>query len=412
MPDALSHEFGAFSYSTEATFGEAGAFATRLLTTGPIDVSGLRQDKIPVNPTRQRPSEGVPDVLGIFGGSFRVRLPLTGRGATGTSLATTDLATFMGHVIGTLNSVEVGAVITTGTSATQFTATGVNMPNGGMCRVGVNGDGRGNGQFYAVSGESSDVVTLLTAMSATPVPTTDTCFPALVVHPSETPGVFEIIQSLRCQLLTANRQFNCYGCYPMAYGIDQMHTGEVPHFWVEFGVSQFELANVTFPSATATNAKTPAVNAGGSFFLQQVGTATRQVYQVHQISFAPKHTGIGIRAPGATSPFQGIVACRRRPPASGDGHELRITVDSEQVGSEIWPGRFTSATRRDHGLFTGSAEDGQAWALYLANLKYVGEYPTQREHEGLNRVDLVFHAETGPTTTADLMMSPFRIAMG
>ncbi len=404
---------GAVSYNTESAFGEnTNTYGTRLQVVSAVDVSGLTQDKQNIGITQQRPHEGVQDVRLTYGGSFTIELLLTGHGGTAaSSLTATDLSTLLRYAIGNVRSADVGAVITTGTSATQFTATGITMTDGTLCRVGIIGDGRGGGQFAAVSGESTDVITLLTALGATPTPTTDTAYGALIVYPSETPGTFETVQSLRFQLQTANQQYRCHGCYPTAISFSGLNVGEIPKVTITYGVAWWESTSQTFPNTTATAAKAGAVIAAGSLFINAVGTSTRATYPVRDFSVTINYEHVPLTGPEGVDAFQGITGCvRTRCQAT-----LTTTFDAESAGTHVWEDLYTTAegslTNR-HILWTGSAVDGRAVGMYFPNCKIVSPRPTQVNVNDLNRVTVNWEALTGATTTSDLTLSNFRIGLG
>ncbi len=410
---ASPSRLGAVLYNTESAFGEnTNTYGTRLQVVNAVDVSGLTQDRMNINPTQQRPHEGVPDVRLTYGGSFTVELLLTGHGGTAAgSLTPTDLATLLGYTIGTLRTADIGATVTTGTSATQFTATGITMTAGTLCRVGIVGDGRGGGQFAAVSGESVDVITLLTALGGTPTPSTDLAYAAQIIYPSETPGTFETVQSLRFQLMTANQQYRCHGCYPTSVTLSGLNVGEVPKVSITYGVAWWESTSQTFPNTTATAAKAGAVIAAGSLFVNAVGTATRTTYPLRDFSVTINYEHVPLVGPEGVDAFQGVVGCvRTRCQAM-----LTTTFDGESAGTHIWEDLYTTSEQtvtNRHILWTGSAVDGRAVGMYFPNCKPITPRPTQQDLNGLNRVTVQWEAMTGQTTTSDLTLSNFRLALG
>ena len=406
---ANTSRLGAALYNTESSFAEnTNTYTTRIQTVGEPNVDGLTLAKVNTNPTTQRPHEGIADVNTIYGGSFRTEMLLTGRGATGTSLTQTDLGTLLGHVVGNTDATSVGALITTATDQDTYDATGVVLPAGALCRVGALGDGRAEGQFSAVSTETGDTVELLTETVGL-ANTSDTIFPAIQVYPSETPGTFETVQSLRWRLLTANNQYNCHGCFPTAIEFPNLNIGEVPRVAVDWGVSWFENANVTFPDATSTDAKDGAPIAAGSLFINDVGTTTSAIYDYRSLSIRIEHEVVPITGCGGVDANQGIVSVRRiRSKAM-----ITVVFDAEASGTQTWQDLYDNDSGSlQHILWSGSVEDGRAIGFYFPNAKIMDPRPTQADVDGLNRITVNFEALTGPTTTTDLTLSNWRLAMG
>lgn len=409
---ANAARLGAVLYNAESSFGEnTNSYGTRLQTVDAVDVSGLTHDKVNVNPTIQRPHEGTQDLRTIMGGSFRISLLLTGHGDDGTGAQSiTDLGQLLSYVIGNTRTGDVGAAITTQTSATQFTATGVTMDNGTLCRIGTIGDGRGGGQFHAVSSESVDVITLLTAAAAAPT-TADTCYGCHIVYPDETPGDFETVTSLRFRLLTANKQFNCHGCYPTAIEFSGFNVGEIPRVAITFGVAWWEVANVTFPNTTATSAQSGAPVAAGSLFINAVGTSTRATYSPRDVKFTCNFESVPLFGPEGVNQFQGCVGVRR---VRCQGM-FSFTFDAQASGTQTWHDLYQTAEGsivNRHILLTLSAVTGRAVGIYAPNCKIVSPSPTQQDLNGLNRVTVNFECLTHTTTTSDLTLSNFRIGLG
>jgi len=160
---------GAMRFADESSFGEVSAtFDERLEVIAPIDVSGLTQELELVDPQVQYQNDGSLPMRGVQGGSFTVSLYLCGHGsATTGSLTATAEENFISRCLGDLDATSDGGVVNTVTNAEQFTTTGVTVNNGGLIRVGVLGDGRGEGQYSAVKVAST--MTLHTALGASPV---------------------------------------------------------------------------------------------------------------------------------------------------------------------------------------------------------------------------------------------------
>lgn len=403
---------GALLYNTEASFSEISTtFGTRLQTLGPPTFD-LQQPRMNIGITQQRAHEGTQDVRMVQTGTLTFELMLGGHGGTAAgSLTATHLSTLLGHVIGTSTAGQIGSTVAASPSptTTTFTATGVNLSNGGMCRIGALNDGRGEGQFYAVSGESSDAVTLLTATGSAPA-TADVVYAALLVHPSETPGTFETVQSLRFRVLSANNHYDLNGCYPTAIEIPNLNVGEVPRIKLTFAVSRWDNVSATFPDTTSTDAKVGAPIAAGSISINARGTATRATYGLRDFKVTLDSQVIPIFGPGGLSTYQNIVGAKRLK----CGATISCTFDAETTGTQVWEDLYETAdsslTSR-HIIWTGSVADGRAIGMYFPNAKLISPRPTQVDIDGINRVPVMFEAMTDTTTTSDLTMSNFRLGL-
>jgi hypothetical protein len=407
---ATNSALGAVLYENESTFGEdIDTTATRLQTLGPVDLSGFTQEKQNIDPTRQRPHEGVQDERMTMGGSFSVRLLLTGHGGTAaTTLTATNLYTLLKNVIGSGSVTNVGTTCTGGTASIP-TLTAGTVADGSVIKFGVLGDGDGEGQFYAVDNLTGANLTLLTDLGATPA-AADVVYAAQMVYPSETPGTIESVTSTRWRLMTGNKQILAHGCYPTAVEFSNLNAGELPQVTVSFSCAWWEIDNETFPDATATAAKTGAPVAAGSFWMNAVGTSTNATYGLRNGGLRIEFTTIPLVGPGGSNSYQHIVGARRvRCQAF-----LSTTFDAEASGTTTWDDLYTtaegSAVNR-HAVWTLSVADGRALGLYFPNLKIITPRPTQQDVDGLNRVQVEWEALTSADTTSDLTLANFILAM-
>jgi len=392
----------AFSTEVESGWAEAtDTWGTRHEIIGQPTIT-LNQERIAEDISQQYREEGKAGVLGPRGGTVSVTYALTGHGGTTAgALTETDLTTLLGRFFGTVNVADTGDTVASATSASQFALTSETPTNGGLARLGVLGDARGEGQWGAINVGAT--TTFLTAFGAAPS-ASDVCYAAQVVYPTETPaGV--AVASMRMLVQTANRQYKLRGCFPMSGTIQGNNAGEVPTITIEYGVSWWDYANETFPDATATDAKTSSIVANGSAFIQDVGTVTRQTYSIRSWSMALDFQVTPLEGPDAVNTYQTIVgAVRTRCAAT-----FSIMVDALATGTDTFGDKFDAGTLQ-HVLISMSVADGKALAVYFPNAELVSR-PTQEASDGLNRISLNFRALTGPTTTTALEMSSFRIGM-
>lgn len=400
---AKPSRIGAASYEAESSWAEAtDTWSQRLQILGEPIVPADIQERISQPITQQYAEEGKMGVRGPWNESgFSVTLALTGHGGTTAgALTATDLYTLLVNAIGAGSTDSDGGTVTTPTDASTFTTTGATLESGNLIRVGVLGDGRGEGQFVAVNNIST--ASLLTALSATPN-AADVVYAALNVYPAESTGA--TITSTRWLLQTANGQWSAKGCFPTAISFQGLQAGEIPTVTITYGVSRWAEANETFPDATATDAKDSSIVAAGSCFIQDVGTVTRQTFSMRQWSLNIDLQVQPLMGPGGLDSYQTIVgAVRTRCAAS-----ISITVDAEASGTNSLLSMYTAGVMQ-HVLISLSVADGKALGFYFKNCRPL-KYVNQESIDGLNRRSISFEALTGPVTTSEETMASFNLAM-
>lgn len=405
-----SSKLGAALYTAESTFGDSSAtsFGTRANIIGAIDVSGLTFDKAEIGYTRQRQNDGVAPVRTVRGGQFTIKMPLTGHGSTTAgSLTESDLSDLLGLFVGANRTADVGGTADgTGTAAAPGYS-GVTAGSGTLVRVGALDDARGNGQYVAVGSVGGGVLTLLTALDAAP-DNADVIYASEIIYPSETP-TSTTITSTRWLLQTADQQYRCWGCYPMAIKFSGLNAGELPMVELTFGVATWDASSTaTFPSATAADDFPVAPVAGGSFFFNTVGTATRALRDIRSFDLTINMETIPLMGPGSGDAHV-IVRDARRVRCQA---EFTITLDSEAAGTDTLGDEHAAQTTYKHALYTLSCSDGSAVGFYFPKCVMIGSQPVQTDMEGLNRKKATYRCFTGPTTSSDLLASNWRLALG
>lgn len=399
------------SYELESGWAElTSTFGTRLQLTGPPTINFLR-DNIPVPISQQYAEEGIANIPGIFGGTFSVQLYLTGHGgSTVAALTATDLYTLLLNFFGAGDATQVGdSSIDSVTDATQFVAAAGTFNSHGIIRVGDLGDGRAEGQAAVVNVGAT--TTLLTALPSAPQ-AADAAFVMLGIFPDERPGSLGTIASTRWNLMSANNQWSAHGCFPMTAEFAGLSHGETPVVTLTYGVSRFvSKLSDTFPDVTATAAKTASVVNMGSVFINDVGTATRQIILPRSLGVTINQEVQPTMCPGGLVEGQVITgATRTRCNAS-----LNMQVDADAAGTEFFADLYDAGTLQHILLNLGSgdnAADGKYLAWYFQNAKMVGPRPTQVDGDGLNRVDVQFEALSGATVTNAQTIASWALGIG
>lgn len=405
-----SSALGALLYATESAFGETTTTTgTRLRPIGPVAVD-LQHAGSKVDILRQRPNEGVPYVRMPMSGTISFTLNLTGLGATAAGAAPASaLATLLGTVFGTTaTGLATGDTATGGTAAipTMTGATGVTA--GGMVRIGAKGDSGGDGQWVAVATHSGSNLTLLTAAPAAPA-NGAVVYSSRMVYPSQAPGTYETIASVRFRYQSAQQQYLLHGCYPTAAEFS-IEVGAIPTVRLTYACAWWETVNETFPDATAVQDYGAAPVAGGSMFINAVGTTTRATVVARSVSMSVALNNAGEPGVGGVDEHQVIVGCNRGPADV----MVEMTLDSEAAGTDTYGGLFDVSENsriNRHALYSMSCADGRAVGIYWPNLAMVDK-PIQMDDGGVNRKRIRFEAQTGGTTTSDLTLSPWRLALG
>lgn len=405
-----SSSLGALLYATETNFGETTTTTgVRLRPIGPVTCDVMHAGT-KVDILKQRPNEGVAYTRGPMGGTLSFTLQLTGLGGTAAGAAPASaLATFLGTVFGTTaTGLATGDTATGGTASipTMTGATGVTA--GGLVRIGAKKDTRADGQWVAVASHASNNLTLLTAAPAAPS-NGDVVYASRMVYPSQAPGTYETIASVRFRYQSAQQQYVLHGCYPTAAELS-IEVGAIPTIRLTYAVSWWETASETFPDATSVQDFGAAPVTGGSMFINAVGTVTRNTVVARSVSMSIGFNNTGETGVGGYDEHQAIVGCNRGPADVS----VEMVIDSEAAGTDTYGALFdvseNSRVNR-HALYSMSVGDGRALAIYWPNLAQV-EMPIQFDDGGVLRKRLRFEAQAGTTTTSDLTLSPWRLAMG
>jgi hypothetical protein len=397
-----SSDVGALLYEAETVFGEdVDTTATRLRPIGKVELD-LQQPGQKQEILRQYPNEGVAFVRMPQAGTISFTKNLTGLGSTAAGAAPASaLATFLGTVFGTTaTGLATGTTATGGTATVPTTTAASGATAGSLVKVGVKGDGRADGQWAAVASHSGSDLTLLTALPVAP-DNGDVVYASRMVYGYQNPSTASDIASVRFRYQSARQQYVMHGCYPTGAEL-MIAVGEVPRVKLTYAVAHWETANDTFPSAVSVQDFTAAPVAGGSLFMNTVGTATRATLAARSVTFSlgmNNQAEIGTNAAGA---YQIVTGAMRGP----ESMNVEFVVDAEAAGSETY-----LELAAQHALYTMSTVDGRSLALYWPNLRQTEQRPTQFDDGGILRMRLKFEATTGATTTTDLTMSPWRLGM-
>lgn len=399
-------------YSQETAFCEnASTFGTALPLIDEVDLSGLARKKVPVPHQKSYQNEAHHDQLAPYEDQkITLKGRLVGLGATcADAVPDSDLWTFLGLMLGALvDGLATGTTFSGGTAAAP-TTTAANGAAGGLVRGGQLGDGRAGGQWIMVNTHAVNALAPFIALPAAPN-NGDPLYAAKNLYPREDPG--EVPNSVRLRVLTANGQYDLRGCFLAENGFRV--TGKMPggvlEWEMDLMVSHVQTTSQTFPSATVPqrHAGGPAL-VNGSVAIQEFGVTTRATESVRDLTLEFNVGCVPLKGPGGNFDGQCYVGCRR------SANSLRITmvVDAEATGTHTWAGRFTADPNLDakywQVLISILVHDGRSLGLYAGRCKLVDVEPMQMNHEGFNRLRLVFVATTVITETSEQRRASWRL---
>lgn len=415
---APSH-LGAVLYEAESTFGEDSSLSspTRLNILNEVDTSGLTWEKQDINPTRQYRNEGWHHVRGPKGGSFTIRMPLSGHGsATTGSLTATNLATLLGYVVGNSESAASGTTVNdVSASATSFDVDSAGSAAAGhLFRAGELGDGAAEGQGSHLNDVSGSTFTFDLAFPAAPADS-DNVYAMETVYPHESSSSGTSVTGLRFGLYTADQQYLCHGCFATAMRVEGLNTGELPMVEIDFQVSWWEPVDNTFPVTETLQEFAPPNVGAGSLAYNDNGTSTRQTLSIRDFTLEINLDVVPIRGPGGVDTHQAIIGANRRMV----GASISFTVDSESsTTTPTWLGVYDDAAddaTYQQFLYTASVVDGSALAFYFPSCTMTSPAPVQQFQDGLTRIPTSWACHTNvdqSTATSDLWLAAFKIGLG
>ena len=404
---AFPSHLGALLYADEAAHGATSAeYDERLPVANSINdmIAGLTHDKVPRASIRQYVHDASRDALGPQGGQFMVSTYLAGHGSTcATTITGTQVPIFLGRCVGGYSAAGAGTTVATPSSAVQFSVAGGTIAAGGLYRVGAStggGDGRGNGEFYAINNAST--ITLLNAMAAS-ASGSDVVYAAELVYPLETAAV---PTSMRFNMLTANQRYGAAGCLPVSMSLTGTNPGEFLRMDTTMQASRWAAESASsFPTAVAMDDFDPAPNCGGNVFVQVVGTTTRAMRVCRDITVDIDMQRRPLPGLNTAYPYAMHVGYR----TVRTGLKISWTEESETAGTDTLGAMYDAAVNY-HIMVTFSSANGSAMGLYIRNAKLVSPRPTQMTTDDLNQKRVTFEAVTGPTVTTDLTASAWCMA--
>lgn len=401
----------AAEYEAETVFGEdVTTFAThRLPLIEPPNIDALTHEKFDSQRVTQHMNGGELWIVGPQGGQFKTKMYLTGHGATLVGSPSVDaIETFLGLVFGIAPDLSAAAstTCTGGTAAAPVTAASGTLDPGGLCRIGVLGDGRGNGQYYGIATHVGTALTLVGAMDAAPQ-AGDVIYPVVQLYGPED-VTNSAVTGVRFRFLSANLRYEMHGCWPMAVAFAGLNPGEVPTLEVTWGVSWFRYTTATFPSAVTSNVYQPASIGAGSLNVQDYGTTTRNKRTYRSLALEYQLNVEPLPGPGGANIYQRYVGARRKPSMI----KLTVTEDADAATvTPVLPG-YGTASAFKHIEWTGSVTDSSAIGFRIPRAS-VANIPIQKSENDLNRLTIEYVANSNAlVTTNERTLAAFILGNG
>ncbi len=382
--------------------------AQQLPHTGVVDVSTIRQAILESQRATQYKNEVKKGILGPWEeAEITYELELVGHGSTTAGAITitefeNHLAWFLGAAVRTATS---GHTFDEGSDEDEFVldATPPTFAVGGLARGGDKGDGGGDGQWFVVAAQDTTALDSKVALPAAPA-NDDPVYSAVNVYTLEsTCGV----DSKRMAIKTSDGQWVLHGCYPKRIQITGTAAGEIQKVVCTVGVSWAEPVTTTFPDTTTTASWTynPAPAGAGSIFLQDYGTATRQILKCRRLTFDFQ---LGIRPQfgfDAANAYAKCVGAKR----VQDMLTVTALIDAEGASATpTWETKARAGTPQ-HLLAGFSVGVGSAVAFYAPYLIWAQQVAVQVAENDTNHIQLTLKAGADTTGATELARSMFRM---
>lgn len=287
------------------------------------------------------------------------------------------------------------------TSAAGSTASVINVQAGHGSRFFAGGalaweNPTGQLEMREIESISTDAITLKHALSAGPA-NTDPIYNATTLYINEatpTSGQFRAIGK------DADDAWSIRGCQLSSIGLTTA-MGQIPVValtytcaeWVNMGSGS--LAGVTYANHI------PISFNSGEFLYQTVGTVTRNILGIREITWQPAVSWTPVRSPSGTNTIASFEMAHASPMMQGSFSPYY----ADQTHHDAWVNR----TKKHLALSIVDADDG-GWLL-TAPTTQLGPVTAPQDAEGLSAQIVPFRClldeDTGAQTTA-LLRSPFR----
>lgn len=390
------------SFAENASAPGSNTYANRMAVTSmSLSVDQAREGDASI---QSRQNESRPGYLMPRTASLEFTTYLYGHNTSPTgNLVATQLYTLLKDGLGG------GSALADGGAASAATANGATITSldttwlrGAIYRVGSSGDGKGGGQATVVASVAANVATMLTELAGTPV-ATDVVYGGLVVYPQETAGT---TKRFLVGWTASGAQYHVMGCQLESITIN-LPIGGIPTITLRYRGAYWDRSTVTVPTANTLETCNAAPIAGGSIFLNTVGTATRAVISPASMSLSINMGLADKMGPSAgQATYQVINGYERTKCQASFSYTVPWVADP--IGYDTDGGD----TVHKHVLATLNPSPGRSVAFYLPRAYPISPKPVVSESGGLLYQTVTLQGREGTDTTTELTKSNFRIYLG
>ena len=386
------------SFAENANSVSSNTYDTRV----PVEEATFEftQERLPDLALQSRQNERQPGYLGTRECRITLRMPWYGHnsGATG-ALTETVLQSLLGDGLGGNDTTGTGVTSGSGAGTEGVGDFDAASTAGLIYLVGTKGDGGGDGQAVVVSNTTGDALTNMPA-----APSSDQVYATQVAYPTETNP--SVTKRFLLGFTTTNAQYHALGCQLESVSISTPIGGK-PEVTLVYRGAYWDRGAETIPHGVTMPASNWAPVAGGSVFINSVGTATRATVTPSAIEFS---VDMGLSpnvGPGGTGIYQYIVGWERTMAKP----RLTMTIPWVTTYETIFDTDGSNTTHQ-HILITCNPTAGRSVGLYLPRAYVAGARPTFTDNSGLLYQTITWEGREGTTTTNDLTRSAFRLFMG
>ncbi len=368
---------------------------------------GSRQNRM----SKSRPGH----LMSRSGGTFEIDFYLPGAmqdTSSGALPATHWAYLLLKAALGGGDASGVGGVAGATATATALTNGTGTRPRGTITRVGQQLDGRANGQATVIGNPDT---ALLVGLPAAPS-ATDKLRASLMAYldTDQQPPSFRFLVGFR----ETGMQYVASGCVPITAQI-RVTDGDVTTVTIPFMYGYWEEHTVAIPSAATLLDCDPSIFAGGSYFLQTMGTATRPADEAFTgLTININTTVIPVTGQGGRKGrLQHMIGFRR---SKSSPNDPIATISLQYPWTDDRPAEYDSDGSDSilkHLLITNSAgggtadSEGRFWSAYAPKMFYIGERPADANVNELPYQSVTFALTDGEDTTNALTSSALRIGL-
>lgn len=324
---------------------------------------------------RSRTNEEALSHPGIRGATLDIESYLYGHLTTCSgALVQTQLHEELSTAFGGSDVAEVGTTLSAATTASSFTLTSTTgWAAGKIGRIGVKGDGKGDGQAFIVNAVGPPTTSLV-ALPATPA-NGDVVYAMQLFYHDESKLNTLTSKAFQCgysSTPTSGEQFHLFGCQ-LSKIVFSFPFGGLPKVKRTYQAAYWQQAATTIPSASPTiSDQFCAPTAGGSIHLADIGTATRTTFAASSLDISIDLGLEPIISPGGNGTYQNVTGWVR-----SKAQPTVTMVTPFTTAFQTWWDTANQSLVSKNMLFTSNGIDARSVAAWFPNLMPVGDRPIQ-----------------------------------